>query len=193
MVTQTDDKARTFTLNALRIVVGLAFFSHGAQKLFGWFGGFGPEGGSAELMSRFGAAGVIETVCGAMIVLGLFTRAAAFLASGEMAVAYFWMHVGGTGALFWWANGGELVMIFSFTWLFFAAHGGGSFSLDAWMEQRRAAGNGGGSPEAGVGAARTGAEGTTRAGAPGTSPPGAPGAPRPGEGGTPEGPQAGSA
>lgn len=130
-------KFRTIAHNALRIAAGAAYFSHGAQKLFGWFGGFGPDGGTVELMTRFGAAGVIEVVCGAAIILGLLTRPLAFIASGEMAVAYFWMHVGGSGELFWWANRGELVMVYSFLWLFYAAHGAGSFSLDAWLAGRR--------------------------------------------------------
>lgn len=122
--------------SALRIAAGLAYFSHGAQKLFGWFGGFGPSGEPAEFMSRFGAAGLIETVGGAALVLGLFTRPIAFLASGEMAVAYFWMHWGQSGQMWWWANRGEIVYLYSFIWLFFAAAGAGPFSLDAWRARR---------------------------------------------------------
>ncbi|MEO8200132.1 MAG: DoxX family protein, partial [Gemmatimonadota bacterium] len=87
MTILSDPRARAITQTALRVVAGLAFFSHGGQKLFGWFGGMGPNGGSVELMSRFGAAGVIETVAGLGIALGLFTRPLAFIASGEMAVA----------------------------------------------------------------------------------------------------------
>ena len=83
----------TLTLTLLRIVAGVLFFSHGAQKLFGWFGGMGPGGGTASLMSLMGAAGVIEVVAGVGIALGLATRPLAFIASGEMAVAYFWSHV----------------------------------------------------------------------------------------------------
>jgi len=120
---------------ALRIAAGLAYFSHGAQKIFGWFGGFG-DAGTAQLMTEFGAAGIIELVGGALIVLGLFTRPAAFIASGEMAVAYFWKHAGGSGELFWWDNRGELVMVYSFLWLFFAVWGAGPFSLDAWRGER---------------------------------------------------------
>jgi len=120
---------------ALRIAAGLAFFSHGAQKILGWFGGFG-EAGTAELMTEFGAAGMIELVGGALIVLGLFTRPAALIASGEMAVAYFWKHAGGSGELWWWDNRGELVMVYSFVWLFFAVWGAGPFSLDAWRHRR---------------------------------------------------------
>ena len=74
--------------NALRIVIGFLFWSHGAQKLFGWLGGW-RGGESAELMSRFGIAGVLEFFGGALIMLGLFTQPIAFVLSGEMAVAFF--------------------------------------------------------------------------------------------------------
>lgn len=134
-----DERFRGIAHNALRIAAGLAYFVHGAQKLFGWFGGFG-ESGTVELMTRWGAAGIIETVAGLAIVLGLFTRPLAFIASGEMAVAYFWMHWGRSGEMFWWANRGELVMVYSFLWLFFAARGAGSFSIDAWLKRRRETG-----------------------------------------------------
>lgn len=136
-----QEKFKTFAHNALRIAAGAAFFSHGAQKLFGWFGGFGADG-TAEFMTRFGAAGVIETVCGAAIVLGLFTRPLALFASGQMAVAYFWMHVSPSGQLFWWVNRGELALLYAFIWLFFAAYGPGSFSVDGWLKGRRERGEG---------------------------------------------------
>ncbi|MEP7346495.1 MAG: DoxX family protein [Gemmatimonadaceae bacterium] len=134
---QFDEKFRTTALTALRIGAGAAYFTHGAAKLLGWFGGMGGPGQSVELMSRFGAAGVIETVGGACLVLGLFTRPIAFLCSGEMAVAYFWMHWGSSGKMFWWENRGETVMLFSFIWLLFAAYGAGPVSLDAWLAKRR--------------------------------------------------------
>ena len=70
-----------------RIVVGLLFSCHGAQKLFGLFGGQ-----RVPLQSQFGAAGIIELTCGILIALGLLTSIAAFVASGEMAVAYFTVH-----------------------------------------------------------------------------------------------------
>jgi len=127
----------TAVQTALRIAAGLTYFSHGAQKLLGWFGGMGPDGGTVELMSRFGAAGIIELVCGLCIVLGCGTRLAAFIASGEMAVAYFWIHAGGSGKIFWWQNRGELVMLYSFVWLTFAAWGAGPYSVDAWLARRR--------------------------------------------------------
>jgi putative oxidoreductase len=120
----------------LRIFAGAAFFSHGAQKLFGWFGGFGPDGGTAEYMSRFGIAGTIEVVGGLLIIIGLFTRIAAFIASGEMAVAYFWMHSAGSGSIWWWENRGETVMLFCFIWFFFAAAGPGAFAVDNMLGRR---------------------------------------------------------
>ena len=132
-----DSRHLPATQAALRIVAGAAYFSHGAQKLFGWFGGMGPDHGTAELMSRFGAAGIIEVACGACLVLGCATRLMAFIASGEMAVAYWWMHVGGSGKIFWWENHGELVMLFCFIWLVYAAWGAGPFSVDRWLESRR--------------------------------------------------------
>lgn len=113
----------------LRIAAGVAFWSHGAQKLLGWFGGVGPDGGTVELMSRYGLAGVIELVGGTLLVLGLFTRVTAFITSGEMAAAYFIGHVA-NGGLWWWANRGELAMVYCFVWLFFAAAGAGAFSVD---------------------------------------------------------------
>lgn len=137
MTQEFDHRFRTLAHTALRIVAGLAYFSHGAQKVLGWFGGFGPAGGTADLMTRFGAAGSIETVAGLCIVLGLFTRPLALLASGEMAVAYFWMHWGQSGHMWWWQNHGELVLLYCFVWLLFAAWGAGPVSLDARLRARR--------------------------------------------------------
>jgi putative oxidoreductase len=133
---QFDRQWRTVAHSALRIAAGLAYFSHGAQKLLGWFGGFGPGGGSAELMSRFGVAGTIETIGGALLIMGLFTRPVAFIASGEMAVTYFWMHWGGSGQVFWWQNHGEVPLLYCFIWFLFAAWGPGAFSLDAWIRKQ---------------------------------------------------------
>jgi putative oxidoreductase len=117
----------------MRIVVGFLFFSHGAQKLFGWFGGFGAEpGGTAELFSRFGLAGILEVVGGLLIMVGLLTRPVAFVLSGQMAVAYFWIHL--PNGLWPWANRGELAALYSWVFLFLATAGGGSFSLDSQLK-----------------------------------------------------------
>ncbi|HVT38713.1 MAG TPA: DoxX family protein [Gemmatimonadaceae bacterium] len=88
-------------------------------------------------MSKFGAAGVIEVVFGASIVLGLSTRLAAFIASGEMAVTYLWIHSAGSGSIWWWQNQGETPLLYCFIFLVFAAWGAGPLSVDSWMARRR--------------------------------------------------------
>lgn len=107
----------------LRIVAGLLFSLHGVQKLFGGFGAPGPM----PLMSQMGAAGVIEAVGGILIALGLFTSPVAFVASGEMAVAYFQAHA---PRGFWpIANGGELAVLYCFLFLYIASRGSGRWSV----------------------------------------------------------------
>lgn len=126
-------KLQPFALNAVRIMVGLAYWSHGGQKLFAWFGREEP----VELMTRFGIAGIIEFFAGGLVVLGLFHRPAAFLISGEMAVTYWWMHAARQGEFWWWANRGELPLVYCFVFLLIAAFGGGDFSIDGWLAKRR--------------------------------------------------------
>ncbi len=138
MIAPISERYLPYTQTALRVVAGAAYFVHGAQKLFGWFGGMGPTGGSVEFMSKFGVAGAFEVVLGICLVLGLMTRLAAFLASGEMAVAYFWVHAAGSSAsVLWWVNRGETVMLFAFIWLVFAAWGAGPYSVDAMLGRKR--------------------------------------------------------
>lgn len=110
---------------ALRIVAGFLFFQHGLPKLFGGFGRDAP----VELMSQMGAAGLIEVIGGLLIAVGLFASPVAFLASGEMAVAYFQAHA---PRGFWpIVNGGELAALYCFVFLYFAATGAGKWSIDA--------------------------------------------------------------
>jgi putative oxidoreductase len=107
-----------------RIVTGSLFASHGAQKLFAVFGGPAATGKPLLL-----TAGVIELVGGLLVAVGLFARPAAFLASGEMAVAYFMAHAPGG---FWpIVNKGEPAVLYCFAFLFIAAHGAGIWSLDS--------------------------------------------------------------
>jgi putative oxidoreductase len=113
----------------LRVVAGLLFAAHGAQKLFGAFGG---QQVSDPLMI---AAGVIELGGGLLIAVGLLTSIVAFVASGEMAVAYFMAHA--PKALLPIQNQGELAALYCFLWLYVAAHGGGRYSLDASLGRRR--------------------------------------------------------
>jgi len=109
----------------LRIVSGFLFFQHGLPKLFGGFGRDAP----VELMSQLGLAGIIEVFGGAAICLGLFTSPVAFIASGEMAVAYFQAHA---PRGFWPnMNGGELAALYCFVFLYFSAMGSGKWSIDA--------------------------------------------------------------
>jgi putative oxidoreductase len=108
----------------MRIILGLLFVSHGGQKLFGWFGGQ-----PVPLGSLFGVAGIIEIVLGVMITIGLFAGYAAFIAAGEMAVAYF---IGHFPKSFWpLENQGEPAVLFCFTLLYMATQGAGIWSVDA--------------------------------------------------------------
>lgn len=112
----------------LRIVAGLLFAAHGAQKILG---AFGAEPARDALHV---AAGWIELVCGLAIAAGLLTRLAAFLASGQMAVAYFHAHA---PASFWpIVNRGELAVLYCFLFLYVAARGGGRWSLDGLRGRR---------------------------------------------------------
>jgi putative oxidoreductase len=123
----------------LRIVAGFLFAFHGAQKLLGAFGGVGGHGETAPLASLMGLAGVIELVGGLLILVGLFTSWAAFLASGEMAVAYFMVHQpNGTWPI---QNQGESAALYAFVFLYIAARGAGIWSLDnalGWGRTRTA-------------------------------------------------------
>ena len=111
----------------MRIVVGLLFVCHGLQKVFGMFGGI--NGAAAPLFSLFGIAGIIEIIGGAFVTLGLFTGYAAFVASGEMAVAFF---IGHFPQGFWpIQNGGELAVLNCFIFLYVATQGAGICSVDA--------------------------------------------------------------
>ena len=115
--------SQTYAL--MRIIFGLLFMSHGLQKLFGLFGG-APAGATPFVVY---GAGTIELVAGALITIGLFTRWAGFIASGQMAVAYWLAH--GTHAFHPLVNHGELAVLYCFAFLFIAAHGAGIWSVDA--------------------------------------------------------------
>ncbi|QGM98893.1 DoxX family protein [Methylocystis parvus] len=108
----------------LRIATALLFLQHGTAKLFGFPHVFD----NVRLMSLMGAAGVLELVGGALLLVGLFTRPVAFLLSGEMAVAYFFFHA--QEALWPILNKGELAALYCFVFLFFSAAGPGKFALD---------------------------------------------------------------
>jgi putative oxidoreductase len=113
----------SIALGVFRIIVGLLFLAHGASKVFGF-----PEGPAAAVGAWPGWwSGVLEVVLGALVALGLFTRAAAFVAAGTMAVAYFWMHFPSS---FWPSvNGGEAAVLFCFAFLLVIFTGPGAFAI----------------------------------------------------------------
>ena len=117
------------TYALLRIVFGLMFVTYGLMK-FGMFGGVDGNGGSVPLASwPYGPAAVIEVVAGLLITIGLLTKPAAFIASGEMAVAYFIGHQVNGGLPV--QNMGVPAVLFCFAFLYVAARGGGIWSADA--------------------------------------------------------------
>ncbi len=125
---RTGARLATPAYTIFRVVAGLLFACHGAQKLFGFFGG---ARASAPLPV---AAGLIELTAGLLIAIGLFAGFAAFIASGEMAVAYFTSHAPHG---FWpIVNHGELALLYCFAFLFVAASGSGRWSLDAMVRRR---------------------------------------------------------
>jgi len=132
------ERARHITFFLLRVVAGLLFLHAGGMKIFDWFGGIPAEhGGHPALLSQTWIGGVLEFYGGAAVLLGLFTRPVALILAGEMAVAYFQFH---QPHGFWpIQNQGQPAVLFCFIFLFFAAHGGGDWSLDAMIRKMRAA------------------------------------------------------
>jgi len=113
-------------LSIFRIITGFLYMQHGAQKLFGVPSG--PANVQVDLFSLLGVAGLLEFFLGMLILVGLFTRFAAFILCGQMAVAYFMVHF---PRGFWpILNQGELAVLYCFIYLYLAVAGGGSWSLD---------------------------------------------------------------
>ena len=119
----------------MRVIVGLLYASHGGQKLMGF-----PGGGHGVSGLEF-VAGIVELVCGLLITFGLFTRLAAFLASGEMAIAYFVFYVGAVelpaAKFFPIMNGGELPLVLCWVFFFIMFYGPGRWSIDAMWRKGR--------------------------------------------------------
>ena len=113
-------------LGLLRIVAGILFLAHGVVKLFGFPRDTPP--GPQELMTLMGIGGLLELVLGTLIALGLFTRIAAFVAAGEMAVAYWMFHA--PQSFYPVANQGDAAILYCFLFLYLVAAGPGAFSLD---------------------------------------------------------------
>ena len=111
-------------LGVLRIIVGLLFLEHGLMKI----AGFPAPMGTGPLPPLMMAAGIIELVAGALIALGLFSRIAACIASGEMAAAYFMAHF--PRGIYPAQNGGDAAILFCFIFLYLAAAGPGAFAIN---------------------------------------------------------------
>jgi putative oxidoreductase len=114
-----------------RLIVGLLFASHGGQKILGF-----PPGGHGAGAGLMLLGGWIELVCGLLIAVGLLTRVAAFIASGEMAVAYFMVHA--KGGFFPIVNHGESAVFYCWFFFFAIFYGAGLWSLDAMLFKRGA-------------------------------------------------------
>jgi len=133
---QILSKYQPQALSLLRFITGLLLFQYGAAKILKFPSGTPFE--KVELFSLIGAAGTIELILGALLIIGLWTRIAAFILSGEMAFAYFLGHMFKTGSavlhpLF---NGGTGAILFCFVCLYLSTAGGGPYSVDAAMGKK---------------------------------------------------------
>lgn len=123
-----------YVYTALRIVTGYTFALHGAQKLFGVLGGGQP----VEITSVLGLAALIELGGGTMISIGFLTRTVAFVASGEMAFAYFMGHVARNGALFFpLVNQGETAVLYCFIFIYLSARDTGRHGVDSLLSRQQ--------------------------------------------------------
>lgn len=124
-------------LSVLRMFVGFMFAQGGTAKLFAFPAAVMPDGGTAPLASLAGVAGLLETVGGVLMLVGLFTRPTAFVLCGLMAAAYF---IGHAPLGFWPVlNGGQLAVLYCFVFLYLSAAGAGPWSLDTVLGARRRA------------------------------------------------------
>ncbi|KQY10282.1 hypothetical protein ASD37_04520 [Mycobacterium sp. Root135] len=122
-------------LSLFRVIFGLLFLCHASAHLFGW-----PQGPAAAVgMWPYFYAGILELVTGVLITLGLFTRVAAFVASGVMAFAFFAQHVP-AGGIIPMVNNGEPAVLYCFAFLLLVFTGGGAFALDARRSSTSVAG-----------------------------------------------------
>lgn len=125
------ERCRPYVLSILRIMVGLLFLEHGMSKVFG----FPPHGHMPVFPETEWFAGRIELIGGSLVALGLFTRLAALIVSGEMAFAYFISHA--PRSFFPLINGGEAAILFCFVFLYLVFAGGGPLSLDTLLWGRK--------------------------------------------------------
>jgi putative oxidoreductase len=124
-------------LAVLRIVTALLFIEHGTQKLFDFPPSAHPMAGGLPPLLLL--ASIIETLGGILVLIGLFTRCAAFIMSGEMAIAFWTAHVPHAGSIFPIVNGGGEAVLYCFIFLYFVFTGADAFSVDAMLSRSRAA------------------------------------------------------
>jgi putative oxidoreductase len=128
---ETLNRIQPYVLSILRIMVGLLFMQHGLVKLFGF-----PTGaGFPAFLSQTWFEGCIELIGGGLITIGLFTRWAAFITSGEMAIGYFMAHA--PKSFFPYVNGGNLAVLYCFVFLYLVFAGPGPISLDALLWEKK--------------------------------------------------------
>jgi putative oxidoreductase len=128
---ETLDRLEPYVFSILRIMVGLLFMQHGLVKLFGF-----PTGaGFPAFLSQTWFEGVIEMIGGGLIVIGLFTRSAAFITSGEMAIGYFMVHA--PKGFFPYVNGGNLAILYCFVFFYLVFAGPGPISLDTLLWKKK--------------------------------------------------------
>jgi putative oxidoreductase len=125
------ERMRPYVLSILRIMAGLLFMEHGTAKLFG----FPPHGPMPTFPELEFFAGSIELTGGALVALGLLTRPAAFIMSGEMAIGYFLNHA--PKSFFPLLSGGEAAVLYCFVFLYFVFAGAGPLSVDALLWGRK--------------------------------------------------------
>lgn len=118
-------------MSVLRIIAGLMIIQHGMGKIIGF--PVYPAYANVQPLSLIGAAGFLELIGGALLILGLWTRPVAFILSGEMAVAYFMAHA--PKGFFPLVNGGTLAIMYCFAFLYLASAGAGPWSVDAAMKR----------------------------------------------------------
>lgn len=126
----TLTKLTPYALALLRIVAAYMFLLHGTAKFFEFPISMTGGNGAVPLFSLYGIGGVIEIVGGMFILLGLFTRPVAFILSGQMAYAYFFMHASVDNLFLPLVNSGELALLYSVVFFLLVFIGGGAFALD---------------------------------------------------------------
>ena len=136
---QMLSKYQPAALSLLRVITGLLLFQYGVAKILKFPPGNPFE--KVELFSLIGAAGTLELVLGGLLIIGLWSRLAAFILSGEMAFAYFIGHMFKTGSAVFFPvfNNGTAAILFCFTCLYLSTAGGGPYSIDARMGEHKMA------------------------------------------------------